>query len=138
MYACNTTYICDRIWHYDKAFTIVSNNGHGCESVQVLYKACFDPEALGVTDKLNDNLIYPNPASEYLKIDVSGSNSVVQLRLTDLYGKLVVEYRNVNEQSLIDIRRNSARCVFSGDCWFRSEDAQGKVNKNMTILSVKQ
>lgn len=59
------------------------------------------------------NIIYPNPASDYLRIE--SANEMGQIRILDLYGRLVLESKGVKEVNISNLVAGTYVLLVNGE-----------------------
>lgn len=67
--------------------TLTLTNANGCDSVVVLHLTAIIPEGIHDFDIVRS--IYPNPATNYITVQVSGQAMGSELRLYDMQGRLM-------------------------------------------------
>ncbi|MBQ9435656.1 MAG: T9SS type A sorting domain-containing protein [Bacteroidales bacterium] len=81
--------------------TLTLTNANGCDSVVVLHLTAIIPE--GIHDFNLVRSIYPNPATNYITVQVSGQAMGSELRLYDMQGRLMKAQIIDNETVRIDL-----------------------------------
>ncbi|NBP74514.1 MAG: T9SS C-terminal target domain-containing protein [Crocinitomicaceae bacterium] len=69
----------------------------------VTVKRSTDPNASIVESKINDVLIYPNPAQNYITIELNTENSLTNYSLFDISGKQLISNAELLKKNKIDI-----------------------------------
>lgn len=69
----------------------------------VLHTLIADEEKLA-TDQHIVSSVYPNPASDYFSINtVNNPNRIYDIRVSDVFGKVIKKYKNINSDMPLDI-----------------------------------
>ncbi|HKR07302.1 MAG TPA: PKD domain-containing protein [Bacteroidia bacterium] len=72
----------------DGCYTLILSDSNGCNTSS--NTLCFVFTGVIETDQANEFIVFPNPASDFLKFKTS-SNEQAQLKITDMEGRIVFE-----------------------------------------------
>jgi len=73
-------------------------------------------------------LIYPNPASEIVRIYYPGNASEIKLQLMDITGKIVLEKNTLQNSFIIDVSKNSPGYYF-----LKVHSSEGSISQKLLI-----
>jgi uncharacterized delta-60 repeat protein len=89
----------DGLYFYISGSSIDSTN----QKDMVTIRRSFDPHASIVESKINDVVIYPNPAQNYIIIELNTENSFTNYSLIDISGKQLISNAELLKKFTLDL-----------------------------------
>jgi hypothetical protein len=92
-YTAGTYYV--RAYGYNNA-----NNATVCYTLRVATGTASRESELIVSDKIS---VFPNPASEYMNVTIDGLTGMADIRLFDMYGKMVMQQSSARSTTQLNV-----------------------------------
>jgi hypothetical protein len=92
-YTAGTYYV--RVYGYNNA-----NNATSCYTLRVATGTASRENELIVNNKIS---LFPNPAEQYLNVSIEGLSDMADIRLFDIYGKMVMQKSSSRSTTQLDV-----------------------------------